>query len=41
MAASQADEGLLVQLRDRVAQRARQWRPRAEVVAVTPLAGGY
>src|SRR6516164_4471759 len=40
MAASQVDERLLVQLRDRVAERAREWRPRAEVVDVVPLTGG-
>ena len=40
MAASQVDERLLVQLRDRAAERAREWRPRAEVVDVVPLTGG-
>src|SRR6516165_12745452 len=40
MAASQVDERLLVQLRDRVAERAREWRPRAEVADVVPLTGG-
>jgi aminoglycoside phosphotransferase (APT) family kinase protein len=40
MAASQVDEALLVQLRDRVGQRVTQWRPRAEVLDVAPLTGG-
>jgi len=40
MAASQVDDGLLMQLRDRVAERARQWRPRAQVLSVAPLTGG-
>jgi len=40
MAASQVDERLLVQLRDRVGKRAGEWRPRAEVVDVAPLTGG-
>ncbi len=40
MAASQADERLLAQLRDRVGQRVAQWRPGAEVLSVAPLTGG-
>jgi aminoglycoside phosphotransferase (APT) family kinase protein len=40
MAASQADERLLAQLRDRVARRVTDWRPGAEVLDVAPLTGG-
>jgi aminoglycoside phosphotransferase (APT) family kinase protein len=40
MAASQVDEALRVQLRDRVGQRVTQWRPGAEVLDVAPLTGG-
>jgi aminoglycoside phosphotransferase (APT) family kinase protein len=40
MAASQVDEALLAQLRDRVARRAAEWRPGAEVLGVVPLTGG-
>src|ERR1700689_4146544 len=40
MAASQVDEALLAQLRDRVGQRGTQWRPGAKVLDVTPLTGG-
>jgi aminoglycoside phosphotransferase (APT) family kinase protein len=40
MAASQADERLLAQLRDRVGRRVTGWRPGAEVVSVSPLTGG-
>jgi len=40
MAASQADERLLAQLRDRVGQRVTGWRPGARVVGVSPLTGG-
>jgi aminoglycoside phosphotransferase (APT) family kinase protein len=40
MAASQVDEALLVQLRDRVAERVTQWRPSAEVLDLAPLTGG-
>jgi aminoglycoside phosphotransferase (APT) family kinase protein len=40
MAASQVDEALLAQLRDRVGRRVTQWRPRAEVLDVAPLTGG-
>jgi aminoglycoside phosphotransferase (APT) family kinase protein len=40
MAGRQADEGLLTQLRDRVARRVTEWRPQAEVLAVAPLTGG-
>lgn len=40
MAASRADEGLLAQLRDRVAQRVTDWRPGARVLGVSPLTGG-
>lgn len=40
MAASQADEGLLAQLRDRVGQRVTDWRPGARVLGVSPLTGG-
>lgn len=38
--ASQADEALLAQLRDRVGQRVTDWRPGARVVGVSPLTGG-
>jgi aminoglycoside phosphotransferase (APT) family kinase protein len=40
MAASQVDEALLAQLRDRVGQRVTQWRPSAQVRHVAPLTGG-
>ena len=40
MAASQADERLLAQLRDRVGQRVTHWRPGAHVLGVSPLTGG-
>jgi aminoglycoside phosphotransferase (APT) family kinase protein len=40
MAASQADERLLAQLRDRVGQRVTDWRPGARVLDVSPLTGG-
>src|SRR6516165_3063565 len=40
MAASQADERLLAQLRDRVARRVTGWRPGAQVLGVSPLTGG-
>jgi aminoglycoside phosphotransferase (APT) family kinase protein len=40
MAASQADERLLAQLRDRVGQRVTGWRPGARVRGVSPLTGG-
>ena len=40
MAASQADETLLAQLRDRVGQRVTGWRPAARVLRVSPLTGG-
>jgi aminoglycoside phosphotransferase (APT) family kinase protein len=40
MAASQADERLLAQLRDRVGQRVTDWRPGAQVLRVSPLTGG-
>ena len=40
MAASQADERLLAQLRDRVAPRVTGWRPGARVLGVSPLTGG-
>jgi aminoglycoside phosphotransferase (APT) family kinase protein len=40
MAASQADERLLAQLRDRVGQRVTDWRPGAQVRGVSPLTGG-
>src|SRR5262249_45748895 len=39
-AASQADERLLAQLRDRVARRVTDWRPGAQVLSVSPLTGG-
>ena len=40
MAAGQADERLLAQLRDRVGQRVTDWRPGARVRGVSPLTGG-
>jgi aminoglycoside phosphotransferase (APT) family kinase protein len=40
MAASQADETLLAQLRDRVGARVPDWRPGAQVLGVSPLTGG-
>ena len=40
MAASQADQRLLAQLRDRVAQRVTDWRPAARVHRLSPLTGG-
>ena len=40
MAASQADETLLAQLRDRVGARVPDWRPGARVLRVSPLTGG-
>ena len=40
MAASQADETLLAQLRDRVGQRVTGWRPGARVSGLSPLTGG-
>ena len=40
MAAGQADETLLAQLRDRVARRVTDWRPGALVRGVSPLTGG-
>ena len=40
MGASQADERLLAQLRDRVGQRVTDWRPGARVRGVSPLTGG-
>jgi aminoglycoside phosphotransferase (APT) family kinase protein len=40
MAASQADEGLVAQLRDRVGERVTDWRPGATVRGVSPLTGG-
>jgi aminoglycoside phosphotransferase (APT) family kinase protein len=40
MGASQADERLLAQLRDRVGQRVTDWRPGARVIGVSPLTGG-
>ena len=40
MAASQADERLLAQLRDRVAPRVTGWRPGARVLGLSPLTGG-
>jgi aminoglycoside phosphotransferase (APT) family kinase protein len=40
MAASQADEKLLAQLRDRVSARVTQWRPGARVSGLAPLTGG-
>lgn len=40
MAAGQADERLLAQLRDRVGRRVTGWRPGARVLGVSPLTGG-
>jgi aminoglycoside phosphotransferase (APT) family kinase protein len=40
MAASQADERLLAQLRDRAGRRVTDWRPGAEVAGLSPLTGG-
>jgi aminoglycoside phosphotransferase (APT) family kinase protein len=40
MAASQVDERLLAQLRDRVSQRVTDWRPGARVLGLSPLTGG-
>ena len=40
MAASQADERLLTQLRERVGERVTDWRPDARVLGVSPLTGG-
>jgi len=40
MAASQVDDTLLIQLRDRVGRRVTDWRPSAEVLDVAPLTGG-
>ncbi len=40
MGASQADEKLLAQLRDRVGRRVTDWRPGARVLGVSPLTGG-
>ena len=40
MAASQADETLLAQLRDRVGQRVTDWRSGARVLGISPLTGG-
>ena len=40
MSASQADQRLLAQLRDRVGQRVTDWRPAAQVLGVSPLTGG-
>ena len=40
MTASQADETLLAQLRDRVGQSVTGWRPGARVLGVSPLTGG-
>jgi aminoglycoside phosphotransferase (APT) family kinase protein len=40
MAASQADERLLAQLRDRVSERVTDWRPGARVLGLSPLTGG-
>jgi aminoglycoside phosphotransferase (APT) family kinase protein len=40
MAASQADETLLAQLRDRVGQRLTDWRSGARVLGISPLTGG-
>jgi aminoglycoside phosphotransferase (APT) family kinase protein len=40
MSASQADEKLLAQLRDRVGRRVTGWRPGAHVLGVSPLTGG-
>ena len=40
MAASQADETLLAQLRERVGQRVTDWRSGARVLGISPLTGG-
>ncbi len=40
MAAGQADETLLAQLRDRVGQRVTDWRSGARVLGISPLTGG-
>lgn len=40
MAASQADETLLTQLRDRLGQRVTDWRSGARVLGISPLTGG-
>jgi aminoglycoside phosphotransferase (APT) family kinase protein len=40
MAASQPEETLLAQLRDRVGPRVTAWRPGARVLGVSPLTGG-
>jgi aminoglycoside phosphotransferase (APT) family kinase protein len=40
MTASQGDERLLAQLRDRVGARVAAWRPGAAVTGVSPLTGG-
>jgi aminoglycoside phosphotransferase (APT) family kinase protein len=40
MAAGQADDTLLAQLRDRVARRVTDWRPGALVRGLSPLTGG-
>ena len=40
MGASQADERLLAQLRDRVSERVTSWRPGARVLGLSPLTGG-
>jgi len=40
MAAGQADETLLAQLRDRVGRTVTGWRPGARVLGVSPLTGG-
>jgi aminoglycoside phosphotransferase (APT) family kinase protein len=40
MAASQADERLLAQLRDRVSRRVTDWRQGARVLRISPLTGG-
>jgi aminoglycoside phosphotransferase (APT) family kinase protein len=40
MTASQVNDRLLAQLRDRVGQRVTEWRPNAEVLDVAPLTGG-
>ena len=40
MAASQADERLVADLRDRAGQRVTDWRPGARVLGLSPLTGG-
>src|SRR5579862_5419925 len=40
MAASQADETLLAQLRERVGRRVTDWRSGARVLGISPLTGG-